>query len=255
MAGKGGGAWKVAYADFVTAMMAFFLVMWIVGQDKPVKQAVAKYFEDPLGMDKGSRSTSLQGPEDSTTVGNFESGLGPARGLAMAQNKAVGRRSMVGVSATKPPHIVIFRHFNKTYSLGTVILFGQDSVGLDAAAQERLNSLLPLIQGKPNKIEIRVYAPRTAIPKGSAFGEAWQLSRDRAMATMKYLADHGVSTERIRISQEGALEPDTLYTGEKKPVPSARVEVFALDEYVDKERNPSPLPTADVGDLYESPGS
>ena len=38
MAGKGGGAWKVAYADFVTAMMAFFLVMWIVGQDKPVKQ-------------------------------------------------------------------------------------------------------------------------------------------------------------------------------------------------------------------------
>ena len=49
MAGKGGGAWKVAYADFVTAMMAFFLVMWIVGQDKPVKQAVAQYFEDPLG--------------------------------------------------------------------------------------------------------------------------------------------------------------------------------------------------------------
>ena len=59
----------------------------------------------------------------------------------------------------------------------------------------------------------------------------------------------------IRISQEGALEPDTLYTGEKKPVPSARVEVFALDEYVDKERNPSPVPTAEAGDLYESPGS
>ena len=85
MAGKGGGAWKVAYADFVTAMMAFFLVMWIVGQDKPVKQAVAKYFEDPLGMDKGSRSTSLEGPEDATTPGNFESGRGPARGLSMAQ--------------------------------------------------------------------------------------------------------------------------------------------------------------------------
>ena len=121
MAGKGGGAWKVAYADFVTAMMAFFLVMWIVGQDKPVKQAVAKYFEDPLGMDKGSRSTSLQGPEDSTTIGMFESGLGPARGIAMAQNKVVGRRSMVGVAAKRPPQIVIFRHFNRTYSVGTVI--------------------------------------------------------------------------------------------------------------------------------------
>ena len=49
MAGKGGGAWKVAYADFVTAMMAFFLVMWIVSQDKKVKEAVAHYFMDPMG--------------------------------------------------------------------------------------------------------------------------------------------------------------------------------------------------------------
>src|SRR5215217_4537512 len=49
MAGKGGGAWKVAYADFVTAMMAFFLVMWIVAQNKPVKEAIAGYFRDPTG--------------------------------------------------------------------------------------------------------------------------------------------------------------------------------------------------------------
>jgi chemotaxis protein MotB len=245
MAGKGGGAWKVAYADFVTAMMAFFLVMWIVGQSKPVKQAVAQYFEDPLGTDNGSRSTSLQGPEDSTTIGAFESGLGPARGLAMAQNKAVGRRSMVGVSAKRPPHIVIFRHFNRTYSVGTVILFNQETAALDATGKERLDTLLPLLMGKPNKIEVRVYAPRQALTKGSAFGEAWQLARDRALATMKYLTDHGISAERLRLSQDGALEPDTLYTGEKKQVPSARVEIFALDEYVDKERNPSPLPVAD----------
>src|SRR5436305_14381487 len=110
MAAGGGGAWKVAYADFVTAMMAFFLVMWITGQSKPVKQAVAQYFEDPLGMDRGSRSTSLQGPEDSTTVGAFESGRGPARGLAMAENKILGRRNSAGVAARRPPHVVIFRH-------------------------------------------------------------------------------------------------------------------------------------------------
>ncbi len=47
MAGQGGGSWKVAYADFVTAMMAFFLVMWILAQSKPVKQAIAQYFNDP----------------------------------------------------------------------------------------------------------------------------------------------------------------------------------------------------------------
>ncbi len=48
MAKKGGGAWKVAYADFVTAMMAFFLVMWICAQDQKVRQAVAHYFTDPI---------------------------------------------------------------------------------------------------------------------------------------------------------------------------------------------------------------
>ena len=46
----GGGAWKVAYADFVTAMMAFFMVMWLVAQYQKVKDSVAKYFVDPVGF-------------------------------------------------------------------------------------------------------------------------------------------------------------------------------------------------------------
>jgi flagellar motor protein MotB len=49
MAGHGGGAWKVAYADFVTAMMAFFLVMWITGQSPQTKEAISGYFQDPWG--------------------------------------------------------------------------------------------------------------------------------------------------------------------------------------------------------------
>ena len=45
--GHHGGAWKVAYADFVTAMMAFFIVMWILGQSEEVKEQVTAYFDDP----------------------------------------------------------------------------------------------------------------------------------------------------------------------------------------------------------------
>lgn len=45
--GHHGGAWKVAYADFVTAMMALFIVLWIVGQSKQVREYVAQYFKDP----------------------------------------------------------------------------------------------------------------------------------------------------------------------------------------------------------------
>jgi len=50
-AGHHGGAWKVAYADFITAMMAFFLVMWIVGiADKNEKAAISEYFKNPSGV-------------------------------------------------------------------------------------------------------------------------------------------------------------------------------------------------------------
>jgi chemotaxis protein MotB len=49
-----GGAWKVAYADFVTAMMAFFLVMWLVGQSDAVKQSVSGYFRDPVAFGEGA---------------------------------------------------------------------------------------------------------------------------------------------------------------------------------------------------------
>ncbi len=51
--GHHGGAWKVAYADFVTAMMALFIVLWILSQNQNVKQMVANYFKDPIGFSKG----------------------------------------------------------------------------------------------------------------------------------------------------------------------------------------------------------
>ncbi|HWR21577.1 MAG TPA: flagellar motor protein MotB [Verrucomicrobiae bacterium] len=58
--GHHGGAWKVAYADFVTAMMALFIVLWIVGQSKSTKEAIAGYFKDPSNFSKGGSPGGLQ---------------------------------------------------------------------------------------------------------------------------------------------------------------------------------------------------
>jgi chemotaxis protein MotB len=231
MAAGGGGAWKVAYADFVTAMMAFFLVMWITGQSKPVKQAVASYFEDPLGMNRGSRSTSLKGPEDSTTIGPFESGRGPARGLAMADNKSDAPRNPRGVSATKPPKVVIYRHQNRTRSTGTTVPFDDDSAELDERARERLRQVIPLLLGKPNKVEIRVYAPRRPVKDGP-FPDNWQLCYARCVATMKFLVEEGIDTDRIRLTQDGEVEPYTPPTEPGGETGNFPVEVFLSDELV-----------------------
>jgi chemotaxis protein MotB len=50
--GHHGGAWKVAYADFVTAMMALFIVLWLMNSSKQIQQAVGGYFKDPSGNSK-----------------------------------------------------------------------------------------------------------------------------------------------------------------------------------------------------------
>lgn len=55
--GAHGGAWKVAYADFVTAMMALFIVLWLLNSSKQVQEAVGGYFKDPTGTSKKSGAT------------------------------------------------------------------------------------------------------------------------------------------------------------------------------------------------------
>jgi len=57
-----GGAWKVAYADFVTAMMALFIVLWIVGQSPKIKSSVAGYFKDPDGVSQGAGGAPSERP-------------------------------------------------------------------------------------------------------------------------------------------------------------------------------------------------
>src|SRR5437660_1658151 len=73
--GHHGGAWKVAYADFVTAMMALFIVLWLLSSSVKVQQAVSGYFRDPLG--KGKKvGTSMDGTgRDLSTVKDDMSGL------------------------------------------------------------------------------------------------------------------------------------------------------------------------------------
>src|SRR5438093_795414 len=65
--GHHGGAWKVAYADFVTAMMALFIVLWLLSSSEEVKKAVGGYFSDPTGSGK-MMGSSMAGAGESLSV-------------------------------------------------------------------------------------------------------------------------------------------------------------------------------------------
>ena len=82
--GAHGGAWKIAYADLVTAMMAFFLVMWIIGLDEKTKVGIAEYFNNPssFGMNKpSSRHVLDMGKQPVTADGQMDKNEEPEANL------------------------------------------------------------------------------------------------------------------------------------------------------------------------------
>src|ERR1039457_3067850 len=66
--GHHGGAWKVAYADFVTAMMALFIVLWLMNSSKPIQVAISGYFKDPSGTGKETGSSLTGSKEGSSSM-------------------------------------------------------------------------------------------------------------------------------------------------------------------------------------------
>src|SRR3954471_8350942 len=76
--GHHGGAWKVAYADFVTAMMALFMVLWLTAQDTKIKEAVERAFRNPFSAVNKESTGIIPNPDKNASAqnkmqGNFES--------------------------------------------------------------------------------------------------------------------------------------------------------------------------------------
>ena len=231
MAGKGGGAWKVAYADFVTAMMAFFLVMWITAQSDSVKEAVAQYFDNPYAPVGSKGSAPATAVEGATIIGPEQSGRGRGKGATPDLSKEVPDPNREGNAGHKPPRFFIRQDTDHTRS-GTMIVFADNSADLDAASREQLERIAPALLGKANKIEIRGHASRRPLPDGSRFDDAWQLSYARCLATMRFLVEAGIEPDRIRLSQAGIFEPYTFSSDPARQTQNSRVEIFALSEYV-----------------------
>ena len=210
MAGSG-GAWKVAYADFVTAMMAFFLVMWITSQNDDVKKAIGGYFQDPWGSEAEDRTISLQAPTGITGDAPFSdspTGMMPDRHLQTNIENATERDP--GAASVWQQKQKVHLLTNTDRNLPALIVnFEEASAELPPQARQRITNLLPALLGKRNKIEIRAHSTRRPLPEGSPFRDHWHLCYERSLATMQFLQENGVEPERMRLSQSAAYEPLT----------------------------------------------
>jgi chemotaxis protein MotB len=215
MAGKGGGAWKVAYADFVTAMMAFFLVMWITAQSEEVKQAIAHHFNDPFAPE------STESEDEDAHHPKPVKFAAPARpdNHEDQQEAGGGGRSLLLTS----------QGGDRT-SIGMVIHFAEDSAQLDGAGRRRLEEFAAHVVGKPQRVEIRGHSTRRPLPAGSSFRDHWQLSYARCVVVMAALEDLGVERARMRLSQAAGNEPLSAPDGQLSGGGHARVEISLLNE-------------------------
>jgi chemotaxis protein MotB len=235
MAGKGGGAWKVAYADFVTAMMAFFLVMWIVAQSQQVKQAVAGYFNDPLAFGDSPTPSGALIPVPTLRPGSpvENDGGGPRRhGRGAGEQAGTLPPDETDDGSARRPSLFVVNDDGRR-NAGTLIPFEEQSAELSDKGRDRLTEMVPLLVGKRNKIEIRGHATRRPLPPGSPYADAWQLCYARCHAAMQFLVEQGIDAERFRISQAGVFEPRTTNAEEEWEQQNSRVEVYVLGEFVE----------------------
>lgn len=196
--GHHGGAWKVAYADFVTAMMALFIVLWIVGQSSAVKQAISAYFKDPGVFESGRGGNILHGSRGSAPVptSNLSAEIEKLKAEAKKLEEAIKANSdlerfkdKIEITVTKE---------------GLRIELLENSAGLffDVGSSKPKPDTVKLLQivGKEvgqlsNKVMIEGYTD--ARPYVNPDYTNWELSSDRANMARKILEQNGMRKDQV----------------------------------------------------------
>jgi flagellar motor protein MotB len=214
-------------------MMAFFLVMWLVSQDKPVKEAIAQYFQNPYG------SGMIAGGKSGSLLPNKEGGALPApKGPTRTPNGHVTddkvRLSEDAEERTRGKSSIQMMHDKNPSAVGTIIPFEPESAEMDPRGKQILDELIPDLSGKLTKIEVRGHAAGRPLPPGSPYADTWELCYARSHTTMKYLWEKGIEPMRIRLSQSGSYEPPRGTRDENLMNLDARVEIFVLNELVNE---------------------
>ena len=209
--GHHGGAWKVAYADFVTAMMAFFLVMWIVGQSKATKAAVAGYFRDPVAFDAsgGGGNGVLPGAQAGATGGG-QSGAQPIAPTDVEAANAALQKAAAHLkeALAKTPHfeklkdrvdiqiteeglrIELREAPNDGFFDSGSAVAKPETVTLIAVIAEELTQL-------QNTIAVEGHTDSRPYAANGGRYTNWELSADRANTARRILEEHGIMDKRI----------------------------------------------------------
>ena len=229
--GHHGGAWKIAYADFVTAMMAFFLLMWLLGSTtEGDKKGIADYFQSPLkvamfgGSGSGDSSSIVKGGGKDLTrsAGQVKQGDVDAekrtinlQALKQEQIRAEAARlrvlqdrledelrnnpglapysSQIRLDMTRDGlRIQIVDELNRP-------MFDSGSAIVRVHMQDLLRTIGSVLAEVPNRLTLEGHTDATPFPAGERGYSNWELSADRANSARRILTGVGVAGGRIAL--------------------------------------------------------
>lgn len=206
--GHHGGAWKVAYADFITAMMALFMVLWISAQDDEIKLATSEYFANPMPVFQNTqKSVAIQGGEGNSGAAEknkvtTDAQADTAVDLAFLHSVEKEMKQVLNLDDAKtdehrPIEIVTTDDGLKliVYDQTERPLFESETALLTEWGNFVLQNLAWLVERYPYKIRIDGFAPPGKYGKVD-YGP-WELATDRANAARRALQQYAVDERKI----------------------------------------------------------
>jgi chemotaxis protein MotB len=226
-----GGAWKVAYADFVTAMMALFIVLWLLSASEKVQKAVGGYFQDPTGKGRQTGTTNA----------------GVSETLTLNQNQLQQLKEKLEQALKQLP---IFRDLEKQVRMmitaeGLRIDLLETKRGLffetgnpkpTVAGKELLQLLAVELAKLSNKVAIEGHTDST--PYGRADYSNWELSADRANAARRILLEYGLPDTRIS-QVRGFADQRLLFKNDPSNPSNRRISIIVRNVGLDEQEEAS----------------
>jgi len=237
--GHHGGAWKIAYADFVTAMMAFFIVMWIIAMSQETKEGIQRYFNDPLkytfgsdkvfqGLFQSNRGAQLHSADKTggVTDGNKAGGISRIHLLAkgLEENMTVFKADVYGFKVS-PDRI--------QFAITAQSLFSPGSALMKPEAEPLLSRLASVLSNINASILIEAHTDDLP-SENPEYATNWELSALRAATVVRYFVE-GHYFDPSKITAMGASQYRPIADN---ATPEGRAKNRRVDFYVipDPER-------------------
>lgn len=223
--GHHGGAWKVAYADFVTAMMALFIVLWLLNTSKQIQEAVGGYFKDPSGTSK-MVGTDMRGSGDNFTISKDDMAVlkEELQKRIRKMNDFEKLKDQIEITVTEEGLRIELLETEK----GT---FFDSGSPLPNDSGKELLSLVAQQMGKlPNRLTIEGHTDSKPYSGKNDYGN-WELSADRANAARRLMQQQGVRLDQVSQVRGYA---DQLLRNKQNPEDPSNRRISVIVHYLDK---------------------